>query len=199
MKCACRCARWDLSSRNEMSRGKYHPNDTLRSRWFVMGLNAGLGLLLLLVILGSGFGRHLPQYREGPTNAAAAMLPVPVAKLEVLFAPTKAVGSKLDLFATTYFVPRTPPPAAPAAPAAPPPTTAKIELTYQGYYRTAGGPKYALLRLRDKLVSIPVGGMVVTNLFIVDAATPHLTLTNTAVQTNVLALNVKQVVEVPLK
>ena len=75
----------------------------------------------------------------------------------------------------------------------------KVELTYQGYYRTGDGPRYALLRLGEKLVGIPVGGMVVTNLFVVDAALKTLTLTNTAVQTNVLTLNTKQVVEVPLK
>ena len=51
----------------------------------------------------------------------------------------------------------------------------------------------------EKLVGIPVGGIVVTNLFVVEAAMQTLTLTNTAVQTNVLLLNTKQVVEVPIK
>ncbi|HEX5219078.1 MAG TPA: hypothetical protein VFZ59_05875 [Verrucomicrobiae bacterium] len=187
-----------------MSRGKYHLSDTLRSRGFVIGLHAGLWLLLALVIVGSGFSRHFPPYRESSTNAAIATAPVPVAQLEALFTPAKAtelvVASQLDLFATTYFVPRTPPPAAPTKPAPPPPpTTWKVELTYHGFYRSGDGPKNALLRVGDKLVSIPVGSMVVTNLFIVDAVTPRLTLTNTAVQTNVLPLNVKQTIEVPLK
>ena len=53
--------------------------------------------------------------------------------------------------------------------------------------------------MRDKLVSIPVGGMVTTNLFVVDAAMQSLTLTNTAAQTNLLGLNARQVIEVPLK
>jgi hypothetical protein len=187
-----------------MSRGLNQLNDTLRSRWFATSLHLGLWLLLVLVLVGSGFGRHLPQYQEALANLDAVTTPVPVAKLKILFAPTNSpelavASAKLDLFTTTYFVPRTPPPAAPAAPAPPPPTTRKVELAYQGFYRTGDGPKYALLRVSDKLVSIPVGGMVVTNLFIVDAALQNLTLTNTAVQTNVLNLNAKQVIEVPLK
>jgi hypothetical protein len=187
-----------------MSRRLFQLNDTLRSRWFVLGLHAGLWLLLGLVLVGSGFGRHLPRYQEAPVNAAAVTAPVPVAKLQILFAralaaETANAAAKLDLFTTTYFVPRTPPPAAPVAPSPPPPTTRKVELTYQGFYRTGDGPQYALLRVSDQLVSIPVGGMVVTNLFILEAAIPNLTLTNTAVQTNVLALNRKQLIEVPLK
>lgn len=178
--------------------------DTLRSRGFAVGVHAGLWLLLVAAIVGSGFGRHVPQYQEAQANPAAVFSPIPVAKLQNLFAQTNstefaAVSGKLDLFTTTYFVPRTPPPAAPPAPAPPPPTTWKVDLAYQGFYRTGDGPKYVLLRVSDKLVSIPVGGMVVTNLFIVDAALQNLTLTNTAVQTNILALNVKQVIEVPLK
>jgi hypothetical protein len=55
------------------------------------------------------------------------------------------------------------------------------------------------LKLGEKLVGIPVGGMVVTNLYVVDAALKTLTLTNTAVQTNVLTLNLKQAVEVPIQ
>ena len=81
----------------------------------------------------------------------------------------------------------------------PPPTTWKLELSYQGFYRTADGPKYAVIRMGEKLVSITEGSMLVTNLYVVDATARALTLTNTAVQTNVLALNTKQVIEVPLK
>jgi len=204
MRSTSRYEQWVLSSENKMSRGLHQLNDTLRSRWFAIGLHASLWLLLVVAIVGSGFGRHVPRYQEAQANPAAVFSPIPVAKLKNLFAQTDsselAVASgKLDLFTTTYFVPRTPPASAPPAPAPPPPTTWKVELAYQGFYRTGEGPKYALLRVSDKLVRIPVGGMVVTNLFIVDAAMQSLTLTNTAVQTNVLALNVKQVIEVPLK
>ena len=179
-------------------------SDTLRSRGFALVLHTGLWLLLVAAIAGSGFGRYLPQYQEATASPAAIFAPIPVTKLQNLFTQTNSAefaiaSGKLDFFATTYFVPRTPPAAAPPAPAPSPPTTWKVELAYQGFYRTGDGPRYALLRVSDKLVSIPVGGMVVTNLFIVDAALQNLTLTNTAVQTNVLALNVKQVIEVPFK
>jgi hypothetical protein len=175
-------------------------SETLRSRWFSICLHAGLWLLLLLAVIGSGLGGRAPQFREAVANPAAVTTPVPVAKLEILFAPTnypKIVvdTATLNLFTTSYFVP----PPKPTPPPAPPPTTWKIELTYQGFYRTGDGPKYALVRLGEKLVGIPVGGIVVTNLFVVDADLQTLTLTNTAVQTNILILNTKQVVEVPLK
>lgn len=186
-----------------MTHGMAKLSETLRSRWFSIGLHAGLWLLLLLAAIGSGLGGRAPQYHEALANPAAVTTPVPVAKLQILFAATnypKIVvdPATLNLFKTSHFIPR--PLAPPAtAPAPPPPTTWKVELTYQGFYRTGEGPKYALLRVSDKLVSIPVGGMVVTNLFVLDASLQTLTLTNTAAQTNVLALNAKQVVEVPLK
>jgi hypothetical protein len=123
--------------------------------------------------------------------------PVPVAKLGKLFSPTNWPKNVVDAgglnpFVTTYFIPTTPPPP-------PPPTTRKFELTYQGFYRTADGPKHALLRLGDTLIGVQVGGLVVTNLFVIDATVQTLTLTNSAAQTNVLTLNTKQTVEVPIK
>jgi hypothetical protein len=178
-------------------------SETLRSRWFSICLHVGLWVLLLLVIIGGGMGAHEHPFHEAAANPAAVATPVPVVQLERLLAPAsypKRVGdpATLSLFTTTYFVPPvkpTPPPPPPP----PPPTTWKVELTYQGYYGPGEGPRYALLRLGEKLVGIPVGGMVVTNLFVVDAALKTLTLTNTAAQTNVLNLNMKQAVEVPIQ
>ncbi len=179
-------------------------SETLRSRWFSICLHAGLWVLLLLALLGSGIVGRPPQFHEAIANPAAVITPVPVAKLEILFAPTnypKIVvdPATLNLFTTAYFVPPPKPTPPPPPPPPPPPTTWKVELTYQGFYRTGDGPKYALILMGEKLVPIPVGGSVVTNLFVVDAAVQTLTLTNTAVQTNVLTLNTKQVVEVPIK
>jgi hypothetical protein len=178
-------------------------SETLRSRWFSTCLHAGLWVLFLLVIIGLGFGGRAPQLREVVANPSVVTSPVPVAQLEQLFKPGNYPKSIVDpalsnLFATAYFVPP-PTPTTPTAAPPPPPTTRKIELTYQGFYRTGDGPKYALLRLEEKLVGIPVGGMVVTNLFVVDAVLQTLTLTNTAAQSNVLTLNTQQVVEVPIK
>lgn len=186
-----------------MNRDAAKLGETLRSRWFAICLHTALWLVVLLVVLGSGLSGRAPQFSEAKPDPANVSVPVPVAKMKVLFAsgtsPKPAdPATNLSLFATTYFVPRTPPPAPPPV-VAPPPTTWKVELTYQGFYSAGGGPRHAIIRVGEKLVTFPVGSMVVTNLFIVEAGVTTLTLTNTAVQTNVLALNAKQAVEVPLK
>jgi len=171
-------------------------NATLRSRSFSAALHAGLWVLLLLAVIGIGGGRAL-LFREAQTDPTAVTTPVPVAKLGKLFAPANWPKHLVDAgssnqFATTHFMPPAPPPP-------PPPTTRKVELTYQGYYRTADGPQYTLLRLGDALLAVRVGGLVTTNLYVIEATVQTVTLTNSAAQTNVLKLNAKQEVEVPLK
>ena len=170
-------------------------NETLRSRWFAAGLHAGLWLLLLLVVPAVGGKR--PRFREADTDPTAVSIPVPVAKLEGLFSPANRPQKTVDAttpnpFATRHFFP---------APVPPPvvPTTRKVELAYQGYYQMADRPKQALIRMGDAILSVPVGGIVVSNLFVVEATAVTLTLTNSAAQTNILALNLKKEVEVPLK
>jgi hypothetical protein len=168
--------------------------ETLRSRWFSAGLHAGLWLLLVMVVAGLG-GRR-PQFAETDADPLAVQKPVPVAKLEKLFEPVNWPKHVVDpasqnVFATSHFIP-------PVVPT-PPPTTKRIELTYQGYYQTGDGPQRTLMRLGDALVAVPVGGVVVSNLWVADAGFQTLTLTNSAGQTNVLGLNVKKEVEVPLK
>jgi hypothetical protein len=96
-----------------------------------------------------------------------------------------------NAFATLHFKP-------PIVPT-PPPTTRRVELTYQGYYQSGDGPQRILMRLGKDMVSVPVGGVVVSNLWVASADFKSLSLTNSAGQTNVLAVNVKQDVEVPLK
>lgn len=177
----------------------------LRSRWFSIGLHVGLWLLLFLLLKGSQFGGRTLKFSEQVTDASPVTVPVPVSKLTSWATPNSghelvAIPTNISFFATTYFVPRTSPAGStPPPPPPPPPTTWKLELGYQGFYRTGDGPKYAILQMGGKLVSIPVGHMVVTNLYIVDAAVRTLTLTNSATQTNVIALNTRQVLEVPLK
>lgn len=168
--------------------------ETLRSRWFSAGLHAGLWLLLVLVVAGLG-GRR-PQFAETDADPLAVQVPVPVAKIEKLFAPGNwpqhvVSPDSQNAFATLHFKP-------PVVPI-PPPTTRRVELTYQGYYQSGDGPLRTLLRLGDAMVAVPVGGVVVSNLWVVSAGFKNLTLTNSAGQTNVLAVNVKQDVEVPLK
>lgn len=171
-------------------------NATLRSRSFSAALHAGLWLLLLLALVGIGGGRAL-TYREAEPDPSAVITPVLVARLQKLFAPENWPKQVVDagssnLFITAHFIPKAPPPP-------PPPTTRKVELTYQGCYRTANGPQYALLQTSEKLIGIVVGGLVTTNLYVIEATPQTVTLTNSAAQTNVLKVNVKSEVEVPLK
>jgi hypothetical protein len=171
-------------------------NATLRSRSFSACLHAGLWVLLLLAIIGIGGTRPL-RFSEAEADPAAVNTPVPMSRLEKLFAPGNWPRQLVDpagtnQFVTTHFIPTTPPPP-------PPPTTRKVEVTYQGFYRAAEGPQQAFLRVADALIRIPVGGVVTTNLFLIEVSPLTATLTNSAAQTNLLKLNTKQEIEVPLK
>lgn len=169
--------------------------ETLRSRWFSACLHAGLWLLLLLAIISVG-GRT-PQYHEAAPDPAAVRTPVPVARLKKLFTPENwpkhvVDAATLNPFTTTHFMPPLPPPP-------PPPTTRKIELTYQGFYQAGSDNKRVYLQVDGALKLTAVGERVATNLFIADAAIGTLMLTNTTAQTNLLKLNLKQVLEVPIQ
>ena len=165
---------------------------TLRNRWFVTCVHAGLWLLLYLAV--TGLGGKDPSYRETESVTNLPHSPVPVTGLERLFSsgiwPKSLVSTnRLDPFVTRYFIP----------PVAPPPTTRKIEVTYQGFYQTDGGAKNTIFKLGDVFLVAPIGTRIATNLFIADATMQTLTLTNLAAQTNVLSLNVKKEIVVPIQ
>lgn len=169
-------------------------SQTLKSRWFTTVLHAGLWLLLALAVLR--LRGTSPHFLETTSHTSPAQSPVPVARLETLFAPesgTKHAGetNSLSPFATRYFTP-------PVTPVVPP-TTRKVQLTYQGFYQTGDDPKHVFLQVDSALVVSLVGGRIATELFIADAAMQTLTLTNLAAQTNVLTVNTKKIVEVPVK
>lgn len=168
--------------------------DTMRSRGFSGLVHVGLWVLLVLALVGLG-DRHA-VWSEADPDPISVQKPVPVNKIEALYAATNRVARIIDPtnsspFATLHFIP-------PVVPVVPP-TTRKVEVTYQGYYQTTSGPKQTILRVGDAIERVPVGGVVVTNLWVAEAVFKTLTLTNSAGQTNVLIVNVKQVVEVPLK
>ena|ERR1035437_5036086 len=165
---------------------------TLRNRWFVVGVHAGMWLLLYLAV--AGLGGKSPDYREVDGVTSPPHGTVPVAGLERLFSSevwpkSLIVTNRLDPFVTRYFIP----------PVAPPPTTRKIEVTYQGYYQTGGGAKNTIFKLGNAFQVAPIGARIATNLFIADATMQALTLTNLAAQTNILPLNTKKELVVPLQ
>ena len=164
----------------------------LRSRWFAGCVHACLWLLLILVV--ANLGGKAFDFRDVDTSANAAQNPVPVTALDRLFAPDSwpksfVATSALDPFFTTHFIP----------PQAAPPTTRTIEVTYQGFYQAGDSPKHAIYKLGDAFVAAPVGGKVAASLFVADATMQALTLTNTSAQTNIVPLNVKKEIVVPIQ
>lgn len=167
---------------------------TLKHRWFVTGVHLALWFLLYLAV--SGLGGKAPLFGDSSGTSAPSRSPVPVKRLHGLFAPEAWPRSVVDtnalsLVFTRHFIP-------PAMPAPPPPTTRKIELTYQGFFQTADGPKTAIVKLGDLFLISPVGTKVTANLFAADATMQSLLLTNAAAQTNLLLLNTKKEIEVPI-
>jgi hypothetical protein len=165
---------------------------TLRSRWFVLGTHLCLWLLLYLAV-GTLRGKA-PDYGEANGLGGAAQSPAPVASLERLYEagawPRSTANTNLaNPFFTRYFVPPVPPP----------PTTRTIEVTYQGFYEASTGPRRIIFKLDAGFVVAPIGARIATNLFIADATMQALTLTNLAAQTNIVPLNVKKELIVPIQ
>jgi hypothetical protein len=147
----------------------------------------------MLYLAAAGIGGKTPDFRESDSFSTPAQSPAPVAGLDGLFAPdiwAKWLGQTNipSAFYTRHFIPAAPAPA----------TVHKFELTYQGFYQNGDSPKQTMIRLGDSFLVTPVGGRVISNLFVAEANLQTLTLTNPAAKTNVLALNQKKEVEVPL-
>lgn len=167
-------------------------NQTLKSRWFATSVHLGLWTLLAVALIKlSGAS---PPYLETSAFTSPAQSPIPVARLDRLFdalpaaVPTNSPGTPSS-FATTYFVP----------PAPPPPTTRKVAITYLGFYETGDGPRRVFLNLDNALHVSSIRDQIATNLFVAEASLQTLTLTNSAAQTNVIKLNEKKVIEVPIR
>jgi hypothetical protein len=168
---------------------------TIRGRWFAIGVHVGLWCVLYLAV--THLGGKTPEFHIGDSSMPATAGPVPVSKMESLFSATQwpnpqAATNGANPFFTTYFVPVPSPPA-------PPPTTRKVEVTYQGYYQAGDDFKHAVVKLGDLYVVAIVGAQITTNLYVADANMQNMMLTNLATQTNVLLLNAKKEIEVPIK
>lgn len=166
----------------------------LRSRWLAWGVHLGLWLLLYLAVIHTG--GKTPELTEASASVPAALVVVPVGRIDSLFTPgqwpTPLARTKgINPFFTSHFVP-------PSVPTPPAPTTKKIDATYQGFFQTGDSPKQAIVKIGDAFVVACIGAAVVTNHFVAEATMQNLILTNAA-QTNTLLLNVKRELEVPIK
>ena len=61
-----------------------------------------------------------------------------------------------------------------------------------------GGSKHIIVKLADAFLDTLVGAKITANLFAAEATMQSLTLTNPAAQTNLLLLNTKKEIEVPI-
>ena len=167
----------------------------MRSRWFAISTHIGLWCVVYVAV--THLGGKTPDFRIAESSASPPSGPVPVAKMDSLFSagqwsiPQSATNTPNPFF-TSYFVP-VPSPAPPA------PTTHKIEVTYQGYYEAGDDIKHAVVKVADTFVVASVGASIATNLFVADANLQNLMLTNLNSQTNLLLLNAKKEIEIPIK
>lgn len=158
-----------------------------------------LGLLVLLVVAIGDLGWSLPKppTRQGPLSPIEEI--VPVSKIAAVFssnafAQVYPPTNLPSLFYTTRFIP----PAVPPPPPSPKATTRKIEVTYQGFYQVADGPKQAFIKTGDTLFVGPAGARVATAWAVQDFSLRALTLTNNVARTNILEINQKKEFEIPL-
>jgi len=164
----------------------------LRNRWFVTGVHVCLWLLLYVIVVH--LGGKAPDYLAADAAPNPLQSPVPVAGLEGLFAPgvwpkSLSETNMLNPFYTRYFVP----------PAPPPPTTRKIEVSYHGFYQSGNGLKQAVFKLDQVYGLAPIGTRITNDLYVADAVIQALTLTNHAAQTNIVPLNAKKEIIIPIK
>jgi hypothetical protein len=168
---------------------------SIRSRWFATGVHVGLWCVLYLAV--THLGGKTPEFRVADLSAPPAPGPVPVANMESIFSPAQwpnpqTLTNVPNPFFTTHFVPA-------PSPTAPPPTTRKVEVTYQGFYQAGDAVKHVIVKVGDLFVAAVAGAPITTNLFVMEASMQNLMLTNFIGQTNLILLNAKQEIEVPIK
>jgi hypothetical protein len=168
---------------------------TLRSRWFAVVVHLAFWLLLYLAV--SHLGGKAPAYRDAGSPSGPPRPVTPAEKLETVFtatSPGPATNSTgVNPFFTRHFIP----PPTPAPP--PPPTTRKIDVTYQGFYQTTNGPKFAVLKVAEGIMVAKIGALVATNVYVAEASLTNVILTNLTARTNILPLNTKTEIEVPIR
>jgi hypothetical protein len=166
---------------------------TMRSRWFAIAVHLGLWCVFYLAV--THLGGKTPQFRVAESGTVPALNPVPVAKMDSLFGADQLPQAQTNMvnpFFTKFFVPA-------PSPQPPVPTTRKIEVTYQGFYEAGDDMKHAVVKVGGDFVVASIGAPIATNLFVADATLQNLMLTNLTAQTNLLLLNAKKEIEIPIK
>jgi hypothetical protein len=167
----------------------------MRHRWFAITVQIGLWFVLYLAL--THLGGKAPDFRVADSSSPLTPGPVPVANMASLFSSAQwanpvSLTNIPSPFWTTHFVPV-------ASPTPPPPTTRKVEVTYQGFFETDDTTKHIIAKVGTNYVSAVIGAPITTNLFVADATLQNLMLTNHVSQTNLILLNAKQEIEVPIK
>jgi hypothetical protein len=186
------CRRWGLFFASDMNSRLL---ESIRSRWFATVVHVGLWCVLYLAV--THLGGKTPEFRVADSSTPPAPGPVPVANMESIFSPThwpnpQELTNVANPFFTTHFVPV-------PSPVPPPPTTRKVEVTYQGFYQAGDTVKHVIVKVGDAFVAAVAGAPITTNLFVAEASLQNLILTNFGGQTNLILLNAKKEVEVPIK
>jgi hypothetical protein len=151
----------------------------------------------MLYLAVTHLGGKTPEFRVADSATPPSPGPVPVANMDSLFSSAQWPNTKVSTnipnpFFTSYFVPV-------PSPVPPPPTTRKVEVTYQGYYQAGDPVKHAIVKVGDIFVAAVAGAPITTNLFVAETTMQNLLLTNLAGRTNLILLNTKQEIEVPIK
>jgi hypothetical protein len=160
-----------------------------RDRWLATLLLVGLLILLFLVLRDYGVG--LPQFPIPARRSESALIPITENRLEELLTPSAVPTLHTTNLNNPFFTAHFQPPKPPA------PTTRKVNMTYQGFFQTTDGDKYAFVRVDDTDVTIARGRPIVADLHVAEINVRTLVLTNTASRTNVLEFNQTVPVEVP--
>ncbi|HWQ91766.1 MAG TPA: hypothetical protein VN673_08845, partial [Clostridia bacterium] len=140
---------------------------SVRSRWFAFAIHASLWAILVLTLLR--LGGAMPPYQESTSFTTPDSVPVPVGRLAQLFAATNWPAQPSDTnllspFYTRHFVP-------PPTPAPPPPaTTRKVDVVYQGFFKTPDDTLHAMLTISNNFLIANVGHQLVTNTYVAQVA-----------------------------
>jgi hypothetical protein len=201
---------------------------TLRSRWFVAGLHASLWLLVYLALTQLGGRAPSFRDAEADAAPPQSLAPVAGLERLFspgIWPKSLIDTNRLNPFFTPYFIPQAPPPATSrkievtyqgfyqtgddlkraifklgdASVVAP--TGARIapNLLSAGATNAMALTNLTAPTNNEAYRVAPIGARIAANLFIAEATMQAMTLTNLSAQTNILPLNTKKEIVVPIQ